>query len=204
MAAHNTLTGTELHEPKGIDAATGGASDVGKVVASDGAGASTVRKLIPTEVGVPEHHGQLTISNNATVIAVTIAVDTTLATNTDYIQVVGIWDAIPSGENFGVTQQTNSLTVTQEGIYRVEVWLDAASTINSTTLAFKFAVDGVIGLTRRPKNFLRNAGEFHNLAAFGVVALTPSQVVTLHMASDKTADVTLEDAVFMLTLVRAT
>lgn len=204
MAGHKDLTGTDLHQPKGMSTATGGASDVGKVVTSDGAGASSIRKLIPAEVGLPEHYGQLTISNNATVIAMTAATDSTLATNSDYIQVTGVFDAIPHGVNRGVTQQTNSLTATQDGTYHVEVWLDAASSVVSTTMALKFAVDGVISLVRRPKNFLRNSGEFHNMAAFGLVPLTANQVITLHMASDKTADITLEDAVFQLTLVMAT
>lgn len=50
MAQHKDLTGTDLHEPKGMSSATAGAADVGKVVASDGAGASTVRKLKGSEL----------------------------------------------------------------------------------------------------------------------------------------------------------
>lgn len=204
MATHNTLTGTEVHVPKGMDALTGGASDVGKVVVSKGDGTTEARKLIPAEIGMPEHYGQLTVSNNAVVTAVTIAVDTTLVTNTDYIKVINVFDAIPHGLNNGVTQQVDTLTATIAGVYRVEVWADTASSINSTTIAFKFAIDGAIGLTRRPKNFMRNAGEFHNLAAFGFVTLLVGEVVSLHIASDKTADITIEDLVFSLVLLRVT
>lgn len=50
MAQHKDLTGTDLHEPKGMSTATAGAADVGKVVASDGAGGSTVRKLKASEL----------------------------------------------------------------------------------------------------------------------------------------------------------
>jgi len=50
MAQHKDLTGTDLHEPKGMSTATAGAADVGKVVASDGAGGSTVRKLLASEL----------------------------------------------------------------------------------------------------------------------------------------------------------
>ena len=204
MAQHKDLTGTDLHELKGMAAASGGAGDVGKVAASNGAGGSTVRKLTPTEVGIVEHYGQLTISNNAVVTAVTAAVDSTLSTNTDYIQVSSEFDTIPHGINVGVTQQTDSLTATVAGDYRVDLWVDSASSINSTTIAFKFAVNGTISLTRRPKNFMRNAGEFHNSGAFGFVTLAVGQIVTLHMASDNTANITLEDAVFDMVLLRAT
>lgn len=205
MTVHNTLTGSELHEPKGMSSATGGASDIGKVPVSKGDGTTEIRKLARGELSDTfEHYGQVNVSNNATVIAVTAAVDPTLVTNTDYIKVTGIYDATPHGENNGITQGTDNLTVTQDGIYEVAVWIDAASSVNSTTIAFKFAVDGVISLVRRPKNFLRNVGEFHNMSAHGLVALTATQVVDLQIASDKTANITIEDMVFSLVLIRAT
>ena len=204
MARHQDLDEANMHEPKNMTTATAGAADIGKVVASKGDGSTEVRNLIPAEVGVIQHYGQLTMSNNTVAQAVPLAVDTTLATNTDYIQVLGNFDAVPHGINVGITQQTNSITATVAGDYKVHLWADVASSINSTTVAFKFAVDGTIALVRRPKNFMRNAGEFHNTSAFGFVALTAGQVVTLHMASDKAADITIEDAVFDLILVRAT
>ncbi len=204
MGFHKDVGETNMHEPKNMTTATAGAGDVGKVVVSKGDGTSEVRRLVPTEVGILEHYGQLTISDNATPLALTAAVDSTLGTNTDYIQVTGIFDVVPHGVNNGVTQQTNTLTATLNGDYRVEIWADTSSSINSTTIAFKFAVDGVIGLTRRPKNFMRNTGEFHNLAAFGFVSLLAGEVVSLHVASDLTANIILEDVVFSLTLLRAT
>lgn len=204
MGLHKDVGETNMHEPKNMTTATAGAADIGKVLVSKGDGTSELRKLTPTEVGVSEHYGQLTISNNSTPLALTAATDSTLSTNTDYTLVTGIYDAIPHGLNNGITQQAASLTVTLAGDYRVDVWADTASTVNSTTVAFKFAVDGVIGLTRRPKNFMRNVGEIHNLAAFGFVSLTVGEVVTLHIASDKTAAITIEDLVFSMTLLRAT
>jgi hypothetical protein len=204
MGLHKDVVETNMHEPKNMTTLTGGASDVGKVVVSKGDGTTEVRNLVESEVGVPHEFGQLTITNNAASIAMTAAADATLATNTDYIQVVGVFDAIPHGVNNGITQQTNSLTTALKGDYRVELWADTSATVNSTTIAFKFAVDGVIALVRRPKNFLRNAGEFHNMAAFGIVSLEAGNVITLHMASDKTAGIVLEDAVLDLIMIRKT
>jgi hypothetical protein len=57
MPAHNAMTGTELHEPKNMSAATAGAADVGKVVVSKGDGTTEVRKLEFTEIAataIPE------------------------------------------------------------------------------------------------------------------------------------------------------
>jgi len=50
MAEHNTLTGSSLHEPKGIDSA--GTSDAGKVLtpSSSSAGTGELRKLAYTEI----------------------------------------------------------------------------------------------------------------------------------------------------------
>ena len=50
MTIHNTLTGNELHEPKGMSSATAGAGDVGKLPVSKGDGTTEVRKLLSTEV----------------------------------------------------------------------------------------------------------------------------------------------------------
>lgn len=65
MANHKDLTGTDLHEPKGMSTATGGAPDIGKVVASDGAGASSVRKLDFTELATAAALGQIGVSDGA-------------------------------------------------------------------------------------------------------------------------------------------
>lgn len=50
MAEHNTLTGSALHEPKGIDSA--GTSDAGKVItpSSSTAGTGELRKLAESEI----------------------------------------------------------------------------------------------------------------------------------------------------------
>lgn len=205
MGLHKDVAQNNLHEPKGQSLLTAGAADIGKVNVSKGDGTTETRKLLRADIGdLVEHYGQLTISNNAATIALTAAVDGTLATNTDYIKVTGIYDAIPHGEQNGVTQQADTLTITQAGVYHIAVWADLSSSLNSNTTAFKFAVNGTIALVRRPKNFMRNTGEFHNMSAHGIVALAASDVIDLQIASDLTANITIEDLVFTLHLIRAT
>ena len=51
MTRHSALPNSELHEPKHFQLATGGASDVGKVVVSKGDGTSELRILTALEVG---------------------------------------------------------------------------------------------------------------------------------------------------------
>ena len=146
--------------------------------------------------GTPAHYGQRSIAGNTTVIAVTAAVDSTLSTNSDYIQVTGIFGIAPDGENNGVTQQTNSFTIARDGPYRIEFWANCKSNTNNTQLAFKFAVNGVIQAVRRPKIYMRNVGEVHGGSAFSYVELQAGDVLTLWIASTQSANVTIEDAVF--------
>lgn len=141
-------------------------------------------------------YGQLTVSNNSTVIAVTAAVDPTLATNSDYKQVTGIWNAIPHGFNNGVTQQTNSFTITKTGVYRIEMWANVTSSANNTNVAIRFARNGVITLVRRPRAYIAAANDRLNMGAFGFAELTAGDVLTLWIASDKTSNITIEDCVF--------
>lgn len=205
MGLHKDVAEDNMHEPKGTTTLTGGASDIGKVIVSKGDGTTETRKLTLAELNSAEaQYGTITISDNATVLSLTIAVDLTLLDNADYTAVTGIWDTVPTGVLNGITQQTNSFTVTTTGDYEIHFWTDTSSSVNSTAIAFKFAVNGTILLGRRPKNFLRNVGEFHNLSAHGFVNLTAGDIVTLVIASNKTADITLQDAVLSLNLLRRT
>ena len=147
-------------------------------------------------------YGQRAISLNGTAIAMTAAVDSALSTNTDYVQITGIWNATPDGVNSGITQQANSFTINKSGDYRVEIWAAVRSTVNNTQVAFKFAVNGVIGLQRRPKVFMRNAGEIHPGAAFGYTHFNAGDVVTLWLASTQSANITIEDCVFGATAIK--
>ena len=155
-----------------------------------------------TIAATPEaKYGELNISNSTTVTA---AGDSTLKTNGDYTQITSVWDALPHGQNNGVTQQTNSITVVNSAVYRIEIWANVSSDTNNTKIAVKFAVDGVIGLVRRPGIRATTAGVFYNMAAHGFVSLNAGQVVTLFHAADKTASITWEDLVFSVNELKRT
>ena len=145
---------------------------------------------------VATDYGQRAITQNSTVTAITAAVDPTLSTNSDYIQITGIFNAPPDGENSGVTQQTNTFTIALAGVYRIEGWASVSTSVNNTQLALKFGINGTIGLGRRPKLFIRNVAEVHTLGAFGYHHFNAGDVISLHVAADKTCNLTFEDAVF--------
>lgn len=66
MAEHNTLTGSSLHEPKGIDSA--GTSDAGKVItpSASTAGTSTLRNLVESEISTKYCYVTVTITDIST------------------------------------------------------------------------------------------------------------------------------------------
>lgn len=144
------------------------------------------------------HYGTRTITNNTSLIAKTAATDPTLVSNTDYTQVTAIFDALPNGVLRGITQQTNSLTITRAGVYEIMLWASLTSSANNTNIAFKFAVNGTISLVRRPMARLDVAGQIGSLCANGLVSLAVGDVVTLWIASTTTANIKIQDAVFSL------
>lgn len=148
--------------------------------------------------------GQQNVTGNTTVLLVPAAVDPTLATNTDYVQVAGIFDAIPHGVNNGITQQTNQLTITRTGDYRVQLWATLSSSVNNPNIAFKVAVNGLIVSARRPWVKLGNAGDKTNIAAHGFVHLAAGDIVTVYAAASATNNLTISDAVFSLDELIAT
>lgn len=148
------------------------------------------------------NYGQRAVSVNTSAIAKTAATDPTLATNTDYTQVTAIFNATPDGVNRGITQQANSLTIARAGTYEITFWGCVTSNSNNTVVGFKFAVNGSITLNRRPRVRVRNAGEVVPVSANGFITLAVGDIVSLWMASDTTANITIQDAVFALKELR--
>lgn len=147
--------------------------------------------------GEPMRFGDRGVTNNATTIAITAAADSSLATSSDYIQITGIFNTQPDGASYGVTQNTNSVTVSRSGYYRLEFWCSLKSTTNNTQVAIKAGVNGAVSsVSKRPKIYMRNAGEIHSGSAFGYVYLNANDVLSIHIASTTSATLTIEDAVF--------
>lgn len=63
MVAHNTLTGADLHEPKGVDSAS-----AGTVYVADGSGSGTWQKAEAADVTVGDANGVFTGTNVESVL----------------------------------------------------------------------------------------------------------------------------------------
>jgi hypothetical protein len=163
-----------------------------------------VGRQLTASSGPQIHFAERTITNNAVTIAVSAAVDQTLLTNSDYIQVTGVYDSTSSGFRNGATVGTNSLTVNRKATYKLMAWSSLTSSVSNTNVSFRFAVNGVIVMTRRNRARVGTSGDRVGFAAHGFIPLNDGDTVTVWIASDKAANITIEDAVFSLHEVLAT
>jgi len=150
------------------------------------------------------HCGQQNVTDNATTIAITAAGDPTLHDPTDYVQVTGIFDAVPHGVNNGVTQQTNQLTIARTGTYRIAVWCTFTTSTNATSIGLRFALNSVVGLARTPRNRVGTANDRRQIVAHGIHDFSAGDIITLYAAADTTTNVTFEDMVFSVVEMIAT
>lgn len=142
------------------------------------------------------NYGNKSITNNSAVIAKLAAADPTLVSNSDYTQITGIFDAIPSGQNRGITQQANTFTIARTGVYQIDMWASLSTNQNNNIVAFKFSINGVIQGLRRPRVKLNTLNDVYALAAHGQHSLAAGDVIGLHIACTVACNVTISDLLF--------
>ncbi|MCK4501203.1 hypothetical protein KAU11_11950 [Candidatus Babeliales bacterium] len=191
MAEHSTLTGSSLHEPKGVATANDG-----QIYVANGAGSGA------WEDSGGSSHGQMDVVSNATNIALT---GTSLTIIANYIRVTGIWQAPTTTTNSGISYSTDVLIVPTTGTYRVEFW-GSFKTPNSSITAFKFGINqtATSPSTLSANTMKRTSGAsvaYGVAAAHTIIDLVANDELSLYVASDTTGNLLLEDAVLMVQLV---
>lgn len=154
-------------------------------------------------VPIPLAYGQLFISENTDLIALTAATDPTLASNTDYTQVTAVWDATPHGLQSDFEQVANGLKCLRAGVYAVHFWAALTFSTNNTNVGFKFAKNGVIATPRRPWARVGTGGDRISVSAFGFVELAVNDVMTLWVAADNSGNLDINDGMFAFTELMA-
>lgn len=185
--SHNTLTGSDLHEPKGVATAS-----VGESYVADGSGSGEWK----TTGGVV--YGEMTVSSNASPQTITVASDTTLNTLSDYVKVdTGIWAAGPICDCGSLSFDSSGyLTTSLGGLYELSFWTSMEASVINSLVAFRFSIDdAVTGISFR--KFMRlsgSAGDIGSIAGSGFAQLSAGAKVSLWAATDKTVDITLVEA----------
>jgi len=98
------------------------------------------------------------------------------------------------------------LTVPVTGIYQVHGWSNVLSSINNVVVGVKYALNGVVIPSAAAPTVRRKVAAGSDLgviSAGGLISLTANDVISLHIACDKTANITIPDAGLSLVLVKA-
>ena len=199
---HRTMVSADVHEPKHISDST--ASDAGKVITPLSGGTSELRNLTPSEVGVNYYYLEWGVDENTTAIAKTAATDPLLYTNSDYTQITSA--NIPgatSDESNGMSfDSTNyEVTIPVDGIYKTEFWANIESDVNNTKIGFRFTLNGTPA-SSVVKHDLANLDRVVNISATSVANLSAGDKVGIAVASDKTANVQIDDLKLTFIMLR--
>jgi hypothetical protein len=191
---HKNLTGSDLHEPKGISSA-----GTGTAYFADGAGSGN---WVDPGGSV---YGETIVTNNSTTQNMTIATDTTLNTDSDYVKVdSGVWTA---GLNDGVTFNTSNdyLEIATSGVYVLSFWASFVNDTNLSVTAFKYSTDNTNATlsTRKVSRKTGTGGDVGSITAVGHAQLNAGDKVSMFVAADKTCVITLQDAGLTLILLKA-
>lgn len=216
---HNTIGAGELHEPKG---AAGASAD--EIYVADGVGSGSfsipeIENMSTSTANVGETfiadgsgggswkleqaYGEMQILQNSTAIALTAAVDGSLYTTSDYTKITGIWAA---GVVDGITYATDELTVPTTGVYHLAGWANTQSSVNNVLVGVKYAVNGTVLPSAVAPTLRRKIGTGTDIGAvsgIGLVQLTAGDVVSLYVACDSNANITIPDAGISLHLVKS-
>ena len=173
---HNAITDPDLHEPKGIAAAT-----AGKVYVSDGA-SSGEWKYAPGKA-----HGELYITSGAT--------NHTLASASAYTKLnpSGEWTASGNEDHLTVDATNGEIDLLYAGHYYISFWITftTAAIAQSSKYYFKYALDGTTGARSVYTIKPTNGADTITIASSGLVSATANQVLSIHAAGDGTSSGTI-------------
>lgn len=222
---HRDITDPNIHEPKGVATANQGTAYM-----ADGLGSGIWRKLVATDLsGVAsstEDHrillgpsgafktaadfsiGSMLINNNQNAFGVTSAADSTLNTDSDYVLLTGNgapWQADDLNLMRGVTFNTDRMTITVAGIYKLEFWaVIKGFPSNSAAIGVKYRLNGNTLGPAKAVIKSNSTGDYGNISAFGITQLSPNDYLQIMVASTTTGNLLFENFRFTAQLLKAT
>lgn len=169
---HSTLTGADLHEPKGVAAAS-----AGKVYVSNGAGSGAWTTLT--------RYGELYITSGAT------AQNLSAASAYARLDPGTEWQ---SGISSGITltPADGTFTVVETGVYDLAFWcvFSTDSIASSARYYFKYAINGTPAARTLSTGKKTNGIDTLDVAASGIASLTAGDVISIYVAGDATSSST--------------
>lgn len=189
---HSQLTGSDIHEPKGVSTASDGA-----VYKADGLGSGGWSLPSATAFATMQ------ITNNSTGLAVTGG--SLYTTPGVFVEVTGAGGPWVEDSVEGFTFAIDHLKTTIKGRYYVSGYLTVKHSIGASIIGVKTCVNSTLFLERTPATQIKDAGKISTIAFSGITSeLAIGDEVGMHIVSDTTGTVTIQDAVLQLHLLKAT
>lgn len=192
---HSTLTGADLHEPKGVESAP-----AGTVYVANGTGSGS---WLSTYAYGNIH---IDVTSTATSIALPAALDTTFNTNTDYrkINATGMWKA-GDGVNITLDNANGEIVITAPGAYNLSFWTTyKIATTATRLLAWKYAINGTLS-TLKMIDTTAGSSNIYSVSASAVIDnLSAGDRISIYAACSAADTVVISDATITAILIRAT
>lgn len=205
MADHRTLISADVHEPKHVSGTT--AADAGKVITPLSGGTSELRLLTASEISglnlpVPQY-GEMLVTQNADPTAVTGAAvaDSDLYNDADYVPVDIAAATLNNADGITLATGPSGLTVSTAGVYKVTAWANMESDTNNSKVGFRYAINGVLQ-SPVAKTDIKEIGRVTNITTSSLMSLTAGMTVSIAIASDKTAGITIKDMEICMQLLK--
>lgn len=223
MVQHVAITDPQIHEPKGVAAAS-----ANYVYVSDGAGSGSWKKvdslLLKSLAGdggssnlrlvsdgtngftlkTNAAYGCMASTSNTNNFAITAAADTTLLTASQYSLFTGTGAPWASENLLGITFATDRLTVPVAGIYKLDVWGTVTAFPSATAkVGLRHKVNATTSGTRFSIAKSGAAGDICVLAYSEILSLSASDYVQMMVASDATGNIVIQNMAVMLNLIKA-
>ena len=180
---HASLTGSDLHEPKGVATAT-----AGKVYMSDGNESGS------WEYPPAKAHAEIYITSGTTALTLNGTADTFIKLNP-----TSEWTASGNEDHLTVTAGDGVINLTQAGHYYIDFWCNFTtdSVASNKLYKFKFGLDGTTA-NRTVSVQKHTAGvDTLHVSASGTTTATADQELAMYIAGDATTagtDVTVIEA----------
>jgi len=169
---HNIITDPDIHEPKGVAAATSG-----KVYISNGSGSGA------WEYPPGKPHAELYITSGTTTHTLAGASAYTI------LNPSGEWTASGNEDILTVTPASGVITLNQAGHYLITFWINFTTTAiaSGSVYNFKFALDGTTSARTSTVAKPTNGADKLTLSSTGTVSATAGQLLSIHVGGDGTS-----------------
>ena len=220
---HVDISDPEIHEPKGISAAS-----LNTAYIANGSGSGTWKKVgVPQLAGISTDggsdnlrlvtdgsqgftlktnsaYGVMAVTNNSTGFTVSAATDPTLIATSDYVLFSGTGAPWAGETLYGVTFNTNRLIAPVAGVYDIRMWSQVSGF--PSTSSFVGARFKVNNTTFSPRTIIiksNSNGDAGNLNGFGLVQLAANDYVQLFVAATAAGSLVIRNVNLTMELKRA-